>query len=236
MLQEPGTLWRDADKPGSSRNPGDTVRWHLRALQDQVYSPCFLFVKHPISFTQEKATSVTCAVEGTESGQNPTECAETAQLFVCLYEESCEGIQALLPQGIIPSGQTPSRADPWILGLAGETWLCCAALTVGWGLLPRGCCCCSASLGCSRETNKQTYKQTQDVCKSSLVMLSQQEAGLGHCRLRGFVCVRNSRVRQGTAYTDTQHSCPSTGSRSWYPQSVILDGGFQPPRRSFNEV
>lgn len=48
----------------------------------------------------------------------------------------------------------------------------------------------------------------------------------------------DSREGQGTAYTDTQHSCPSTelGSRDWYPQNVILDRGFQPPRRTFNGV
>lgn len=206
-------LWRDADKPGSSRNPGGTVRWHLRALQDQVYSLYFLFVKHPISFTQEKATSVTCAVEGTEPSQNPTEGAETAQLFVCLYEESCEGIRALLPQGIIPFGQTPSRADPWIHGLAGgETWLCCAAL---WG----GGCFQGAAAAAQplwgapgKHTHKHTNTQTntQDVCRSSLVMLSQQKAGLGHCRLRGFVCVRNSRVRQ--ELLTLTHSTPGTGT------------------------
>lgn len=32
--------------------------------------------------------------------------------------------------------------------------------------------------------------------------------------------------------TLTQHLCPSTGldSRDWYPQNVVLDRGFQPPR------
>lgn len=86
-------------------------------------------------------------------------------------------------------------------------------------------------------------KNTQDVCRTSLVMLSQQEAGLGHCRLRGFMCVWEepaeiSREWQGSAYTDTQHSCPSTGlgSRDWYPLDVILDRGFQPPRRTLNEM
>lgn len=74
-------------------------------------------------------------------------------------------------------------------------------------------------------------------------MLSQQEAGLEHCRLRGFMCVWEepaeiSREWQGSAYTDTQHSCPSTGlsSRDWYPLDVILDRGFQPPRRTLNEI
>lgn len=38
--------------------------------------------------------------------------------------------------------------------------------------------------------------------------------------------------------TLTQHSCPSTGldSRDWYPQNVVLDRGFQPPRSTSNGV
>lgn len=72
-------------------------------------------------------------------------------LFGCLYEKGVKVFEpfSYLREFPLPRLQQSRSMVPWLTG--GETWLCCAALTAGWGLLPRGCCCCcSASLGLSR--------------------------------------------------------------------------------------